>query len=132
MEFALVALTLPEAGVVTEDVVIGKFAAVDPGGSVTVAGTVTLGTVLESPTATPPAAAGLARVTVPIAGWPPVIVEGVMLSDATVPVPSAAVFAGGLIVTGVLTEFALVAVTLPEAGAVTEDVVIGKFAAVDP
>ena len=52
---------------------------------------------------------------------------GVVLVPGVVLLPGA-----GVIVTGVLMEFALVAVTLPEAGVVTEDVAIGKFAAVDP
>ena len=98
----------------------------------TVAGTVTPGTLLESPTETPPAPAGLARVTVPVAGWPPVIVEGLMLSDATVPIPGAPVLAGGLTVNGVLTEFALVTVILPATGTLTGSVFTVNVAAVVP
>jgi hypothetical protein len=67
-EFALVAVIAPEVGEVTGDVVTGNETDVEPCGAVTVAGTVTLGLVLDRPTETPPEPAGLARVTVPVAG----------------------------------------------------------------
>ena len=68
----------------------------------TLAGTVTPGTLLESPTETPPAPAGLARVTVTVAGWPPVIVDGLMLTPAIVPAPGVLELLEGVTVTGAL------------------------------
>ena len=67
MELALVAVMLPDVDDMTGDVVTGNVADVDPCGTFTVAGTVAFGLELDRPTKTPPAPAGLARVTVPLA-----------------------------------------------------------------
>src|SRR4030081_3292541 len=58
-----------------------KLAPVPPGGTVTPAGTVAAGLLLESATCAPPAGAGPFSVTVPEAGLPPVTLAGLMPSD---------------------------------------------------
>src|SRR5262249_12902783 len=111
---ALVAITLPSAATVTGSVVMAKSALGEPGGSVTVAGTLTLGMVLERPTETPFAPAGFASVTVPVAGCPPVIIGGLTLIVARTPASGCPCgVEEGLIVSGVLMEFALVTLIVP-------------------
>jgi hypothetical protein len=85
--FALVAVIVAVAGVVTAVVDMGKVAMADPCGTVAVAGTVTAGLLLLRLTATPPVPAGEARGTVPVPVWPPTMVCGVSVNPPIVPVP---------------------------------------------
>ena len=64
-------------------VLTGKVALVAPAGTVTLDGTVaTAGLLLESPTTAPPAGAGLAKRTVPVAELPPCTQVGETASEA--------------------------------------------------
>ena len=92
----------------------------------------TPGILVESPTKAPPKPAGLARVTVPVAGWPPVIVGGVMLTPAIVPAPGVLTAAAGFTVIGAVREFALVAIMLAVTVVLTGVVPIGKAAVTEP
>ena len=58
-----------------------KLAPVPPGGTVTPAGTVAAGSLLESVTCAPPAGAGPFSVTVPVEGLAPVTLVGLRASD---------------------------------------------------
>jgi len=60
----------------TVDVDTGKLAVVWPAGMVTDAGTLAAALLLDNPTDTPPEGAAEANVTVPVAPWPLVTVEG--------------------------------------------------------
>src|SRR5882762_9488068 len=60
-----------------------KLALVAPGATVTLAGTVAAGSLLESVTGAPPAGAGAFSVTAPVAGFPPDTLAGLRLSDET-------------------------------------------------
>jgi hypothetical protein len=62
---------------------IAKVAVDCPDKTVTVAGTVTAGMLLVSATVTPPDAAGLSMVTVPVAGLPPTTVLGLTLTETS-------------------------------------------------
>ena len=66
-----------------------KVAVVAPAATVTLAGVVAEGSLLDSVTTAPPAGAALPRVTVPVEELPPVTVEGLRDSEDSV---------GGLIV----------------------------------
>ena len=66
-EFALVAVILAVTAVLTDAVSIGKAAVKAPGVTVTMLGTVMLGSLLAIVTDTPLGPAGLARVMVPLA-----------------------------------------------------------------
>ncbi len=55
-----------------------------------------------------------------------------MLTPAIVPVPGVLELLEGVTVTEALAAFALVAVILPEAGVVTDDVLTGNVALVEP
>ena len=66
------------------NVVTTKLALVAPPGMVTLSGTLAVrGRLLPRFTATPPAGAGLATVTVPVAGVPPVTVVGLTVRDVS-------------------------------------------------
>jgi len=65
--FADAAVMVAIAGLVTVVVAIGNVAVVWPAGTVTDTGTVAAGLLLAKPTTTPPAGAGDASVTVPVA-----------------------------------------------------------------
>src|SRR2546430_9630783 len=67
--------------VVTGLVVRLKLALVPPAETVTLAGTVAAGSLLESVTCAPPAGAGPFSVTVPAEGLPPVTLVGLTVSD---------------------------------------------------
>jgi hypothetical protein len=123
---------LPEAAVLTGEVVTGNVALVEPCGTVMLAGTVTPGTLLESLSETPPALAGLARVTVPVAGWPPTIVGGSILTPTTAPAPGVPAAVAGFTVIGAVREFALAAVMLAVTAVLTGVVLIGKAAVKAP
>ena len=69
--------------VVTAMVVTLKLALVAPGATVTLAGTVAAGSLLESATTPPPAAAGAFSVTVPVEEPPPVTLVGLTATDET-------------------------------------------------
>jgi len=58
-----------------------KFAEVALAGTVTELGTVAAGLALDSVTTAPLAGAGPVRLTVPVADWPPVTLEGVTLNE---------------------------------------------------
>jgi hypothetical protein len=65
--FAAEAVMVAEVGDDTVEVVTGKVPVVCPAGMVTIAGTLAAGLLLDNPTATPPAGAAEASVTVPVA-----------------------------------------------------------------
>lgn len=71
---ALVMLTAVD--VVTEEVMIGKFALVAPAGTVTLAGTVTAAELSDNVTAVPPEGAAALKVTVPVEEFPPTTLVG--------------------------------------------------------
>jgi hypothetical protein len=79
--------------VVTEAVVTGKLALVDPAGTVRLLGTVAaLGWLLLSETVKPLAGAGAVNCTVPVTGFPPTICVGLRvsaLSCGDAPAPTA-------------------------------------------
>jgi hypothetical protein len=80
---ALICENVPTPGVGV--VVIVNIALVAPAGTVTLGGTCAADvSELERVTSTPPAGAGLLRVTVPCDDWPPVAVVGFRLKDASV------------------------------------------------
>ena len=84
---ALVMLTAVD--VVTEEVVIGKFALVAPAGTVTLAGTVTAAELSDNVTAVPPEGAAALRVTVPVEEFPPTTLVGFSDSAESVGPPPA-------------------------------------------
>ena len=61
-----------------------KLALVAPAATVTLAGTVAAGLLLESGTCAPPAGAGPFSVTVPAEGLPPVTLAGLRASEETI------------------------------------------------
>jgi hypothetical protein len=69
---------------VTEPVVTAKFMVLLPAPTVTDVGTVAEALLLESATMTPPEGAGPLRVTVPVAGVPPVTLVGLTESEESV------------------------------------------------
>ena len=71
-----------EVGAATALVVTLKVALVAPAATVTLAGTVTAGLLLESATCAPPAGAAALSVAVPVAVPPPVTLAGLTASDA--------------------------------------------------
>jgi hypothetical protein len=85
-------------------------------------GTVADPLLLSKFTSTPPAGAGDANVTVPLAPCPPITLEGLMLIPAMIPEP----FDGARIMLAV-NEFAEVAVIVGVVVALTAVVVIAKF-----
>jgi hypothetical protein len=58
-----------------------KFAEVALAGTVTELGTVAAGLALDSVTTAPLAGAGPVRLTVPVADWPPVTLDGATLNE---------------------------------------------------
>jgi hypothetical protein len=105
----LVAVTVAVAPFDTGVVVTGNVALVCPCAICTDGFTVAAELLLESCTEAPPAGAGVARFTVPVALWPPVTVFGLMVTLAT---PGAGL-AGAVIVSGAVTVLRLVAETEP-------------------
>jgi len=88
---AVVLLVVPSVPVsvtgfsaVTAVVVTLKVAVVAPPGTMTLAGTVTEVSELESVTTVPPVGAAESRVTVPVAAPPPTTLVGVTLTEASV------------------------------------------------
>jgi hypothetical protein len=78
--------------VATALVVTGKVAVVAPAGTVTLplAGTeATAGLLLDRETTAPPLGAGPLRVTVPVEGFPPVTLDGLMVREDRVTGPVA-------------------------------------------
>jgi hypothetical protein len=91
-----VRVPLPDAVIVTwvdaatALVVTGKVALVDPAGTVILAGTVaTAGLLLERETTAPPLGAGPLSVTVPVEGFPPVTLVGLIVREDKVRGPVA-------------------------------------------
>lgn len=122
----MVAVVLEAAG----DVVTVKEAAVCPAGIVTVAGTAAEGELLARATVAPLDGAGLARVTVPPTGVPPVTVVGLTETEPIVteepPLPA------GLTVRFAVWVLALLAVMVAVVAADPAVVVTGKVAVVCP
>ena len=83
---------LPAVVAVTVDVLTGKFADEALAGTVIELGSDAAGFALARLTMAPPAGAAPDRVTVPVAGWPPVRLDGLILTDAK----DAGAAAGGL------------------------------------
>lgn len=71
---------LPIVVELTTEVLTGKIADDALPETVTALGTDALGFALDKLTTAPAAGAAPVRVTVPLAGWPPVTIEGVILS----------------------------------------------------
>ncbi len=89
-----------EVDVDTAVVVTVKLALVAPAGTVTLAGTLaTDGLLLETETTAPPLGAGAFRVTVPMEELPPVTLDGLSASEATVRSGAVTVSVAGLLVT---------------------------------
>ena len=66
----------------TAVVLIPNVAVVDPAGTVTLAGTVAAALLLDNAMGQPPAGAGAFNVTVPVAAYPPLIVDGFTDTDS--------------------------------------------------
>jgi len=94
-----------------------------PAGTVTVAGTLALGSALPSPTTAPPVGAGPFRVTVPVAEVPPSTGFGLKDRAAT---------ASGLTVRGAVAVVPQVADRVIDAAVATGTVLTGKMAVVAP
>ena len=122
-EVADEAVISADVAVATDDVEMVKVPVVCPWAIVMLAGTVAAPLLLDRFTCTPPKAAGTARVTVPVADWPPVTVSGLMLTPVMAPVPSAT----GLITAVVDTELAEFAVMVAMTERVTEEVATVKL-----
>ncbi len=125
----------PALAVIVADVVLAtgvvdavKVALVCPAATETDPGTATLPLLLASCTVAPLAGAAPDRETVPVTDCPPVTESGLNVTEAGVTLLTVA----GVTVTGALIEFALLAVILPEAAALTGDVVTGNVALVEP
>jgi hypothetical protein len=83
----------------TAVVVTVKLALVAPAGTVTLDGTLaTGGLLLERETTVPPLRAGPLSVTVPVEGLPPVTLDGLSVSEATVGSGAVTVSVAGLLV----------------------------------
>lgn len=124
------ALAVTVTGVVLATGVVDavKVALVCPGATETDPGTATLPLLLASCTVAPPAGAAPDSETVPVTDCPPVTELGLNVSEAGVTLLTAA----GVTVTGALSEFALLAVILPEVAVLTGDVVTGNVRFVEP
>ena len=82
----------PAVVAVTADVLTVKFADDAPAATVTELDTDAAGLALARLTTAPPAGAAFDRVTVPVAAWPPVMLEGLILTELN----EAGAAAGGL------------------------------------
>lgn len=71
----------PAVGAVTGDVIRVKFADDPLAGTVIEPGTEAAGFALARLTTAPPAGAAPDKVTVPVAGWPAVMLDGLILTD---------------------------------------------------
>jgi hypothetical protein len=111
----------------TGEVVTLKLAVVDPAETVTVAGTCAAAVVvLVSVTTAPPVGAGWVNVTTPVVPWPPRTLVGVWITTEEIST-------GGVTAKGARAfELLKLAVMLPVAVVVTEDVVIVNWALVCP
>ena len=83
---------MPAVVAVTVNVLTGKFADEALAGTVIEFGSDAAGFALARLTMAPPAGAAPDRVTVPVANWPPVMLDGLILTDAK----DAGAAAGGL------------------------------------
>jgi hypothetical protein len=86
-EFAEEAVIVAVVGEVTDDAVTGKVAVVSPAGTATETGTRAAVPLLDKLTNPPPAAAGEAKVTVPVPVSPDVSEDGEIVSPEIVDVP---------------------------------------------
>jgi hypothetical protein len=107
----------------TPMVVAEKVAVIAPSGTVTLGGTAATALSLDNDTVAPPAGAMLLRVTVPVEGWPPVTLVGLMVRSQST---------GGLMVSAAVCVPLKVPVTVTTVSPATALVLTIKVALVSP